>query len=67
VLGASGVLPAITPSADIILLLFLPPLIFEAGFVLDLPTLWSVRVGVATLALPGVLRGCRTRRKKAER
>ncbi len=55
VLGASGVLPQVSPSADIILLLFLPPLIFQAAFELDVRTLWSVRVGVLLLALPGVL------------
>jgi CPA1 family monovalent cation:H+ antiporter len=41
--------------ADVILLLFLPPLLFEAAFVLDLRLLWQVRAGVAALALPGVL------------
>lgn len=55
VVGASGWLPHVVPSAELILLVFLPPLIFEAAFLLDLRLLWSVRVGVLTLALPGVL------------
>src|SRR5262245_22720079 len=54
-LGASGVIPAPELSSRVILLLFLPPLLFEAAFVLDLRMLWSVRTGVAALALPGVL------------
>src|SRR5215216_3130490 len=41
-------------SSEVILLLFLPPLLFEAAFVLDLRLLWSVRVGVLTLAVLGV-------------
>ncbi|MBA2521772.1 MAG: sodium:proton antiporter [Solirubrobacterales bacterium] len=54
-IGASpvGLLPAL--SSEIILLLFLPPLLFEAAFVLDLRLLWDVRVGVLALAVPGVL------------
>lgn len=55
IVGASGWLPDVVPSAELILLVFLPPLIFEAAFLLDLPHLWSVRVGVLTLALPGVV------------
>ncbi len=55
IIGASGWLPDVVPSADLILLIFLPPLIFEAAFLLDLRLLWSVRVGVLTLAIPGVL------------
>lgn len=53
-----GSFPAIgTPalSSEVILLLFLPPLLFEAAFVLDLQRLWNVRAGVLTLAVPGVL------------
>ena len=53
-LGAAAV-PAPVLSADVILLLFLPPLLFEAAFALDLGRLWSVRMGVLALALPGVL------------
>ncbi len=55
VVGASGWLPEVQPSSELILLVFLPPLIFEAAFLLDLRLLWSVRAGVLTLALPGVL------------
>jgi monovalent cation:H+ antiporter, CPA1 family len=55
VLGASPVLPVPTLSSDVILLLFLPPLIFEAAFVLDPRLLWNLRAGVFALAGPGVL------------
>jgi monovalent cation:H+ antiporter, CPA1 family len=55
VLGASSIVPEASLSSDVILLVFLPPLLFEAAFVLDLRALWSVRFGVAALALPGVL------------
>jgi CPA1 family monovalent cation:H+ antiporter len=48
-------LPVPTLSSDIILLLFLPPLLFEAAFVLDLQLLWEMRAGILTLAVPGVL------------
>jgi CPA1 family monovalent cation:H+ antiporter len=54
-LGASSIVPEASLSSDVILLVFLPPLLFEAAFVLDLRALWSVRVGVVALALPGVL------------
>ncbi|MBA3451424.1 MAG: cation:proton antiporter [Chloroflexia bacterium] len=53
-----GSLPVIaTPalSSELILLLFLPPLLFEASFILDLRQLWNIRAGVIALALPGVL------------
>lgn len=53
-----GVVPNISApplSSDVILLLFLPPLLFEAAFVLDLRLLWSVRIGVVAFAVPGVL------------
>ena len=55
IVGSTSVAPQVTPSADIILLLFLPPLIFEGAYALDARTLWSVRLGVASFALPGVL------------
>jgi CPA1 family monovalent cation:H+ antiporter len=54
-LGAVPVISAPTLSSDVILLLFLPPLLFEAAFVLDLRLLWSVRTGVVVFAVPGVL------------
>ena len=54
-LGAFDVVPTPALSSEVILLLFLPPLLFEAAFVLDLRLLWSVRAGVLALALPGVL------------
>jgi monovalent cation:H+ antiporter, CPA1 family len=53
-----GAVPAITTpmlSSEIILLLFLPPLLFEASFVLDLRLLWNVRTGTLAFAVPGVL------------
>ncbi|MBA2595635.1 MAG: cation:proton antiporter [Chloroflexia bacterium] len=54
-LGAVPGVPTPILSSEVILLLFLPPLLFEASFVLDLRQLWDVRVGVIALALPGVL------------
>jgi CPA1 family monovalent cation:H+ antiporter len=41
-------------TAEVILLLFLPPLLFEAAFALDLPLLWSEWRGILVLAVPGV-------------
>ncbi len=55
VIGLTGWLEGVTPSADIILLLFLPPLVFEAAFHIDVNVLRRVRAGVILLALPGVL------------
>lgn len=54
-LGALGLTPAVPLTSRVILLLFLPPLLFEAAFALDLDLLWSTRRGVLALALPGVL------------
>lgn len=54
-LGALNVAPAVPLTSRVILLLFLPPLLFEAAFALDLALLWSSRRGVLALALPGVL------------
>jgi CPA1 family monovalent cation:H+ antiporter len=54
-LGAVPAISAPTLNSEIILLLFLPPLLFEASFVLDLRLLWSVRTGVFAFAVPGVL------------
>ena len=55
VLGASQLLPPIVLSADLILLVFLPPLLFEAAFILDLTQLWRSRREVLVLAGPGVI------------
>ncbi len=55
VLGATQILPHIILSADLILLVFLPPLLFEAAFVLDLTQLWRNRREVLVLAGPGVV------------
>jgi monovalent cation:H+ antiporter, CPA1 family len=54
-LGASGAVPAPALRSDLILLLFLPPLLFEAAAALDAGLLWRLRAGVLTLAGPGVL------------
>lgn len=53
-IGASP-LPVPILNSDVILLVFLPPLLFEAAFVLDLERLWQLRGGVLALAVPGVL------------
>jgi Na+:H+ antiporter len=55
VLGALPVAPIPTLSADVILFLFLPPLIFEAVFVMDLQHLWELRGAVLTLAVTGAV------------
>jgi NhaP-type Na+/H+ or K+/H+ antiporter len=49
-LGAFSVVAEPTLSSDIILLLFLPPLIFEAAFVLRPRRLWSVGTGVGSVS-----------------
>lgn len=54
VLGAMEYSPVLALSSEVILLLFLPPLLFEAAFVLDLQRLWRHRLGVLTLAVVGV-------------
>lgn len=54
-LGATGITRPLALSSQVILLLFLPPLLFEAAFRLDLRLLWARRRGVLALALPGVL------------
>jgi Na+:H+ antiporter len=55
VLGISDIISRFEINSEVILLLFLPPLIFEAAFVLDLRLLWDVRAGVLAFALPGVI------------
>lgn len=54
-LAALGVGSFPTLSSDVILLVFLPPLLFEAAFLLDIKLLWTLRIGVLALAGPGVL------------
>src|SRR5690242_11830858 len=54
-LGAAKLIPPPELSSRVILLLFLPPLLFEAAFALDLPLLWARRRGVLALAFPGTL------------
>ena len=54
-LGMTGATPPVQLTSRVILLLFLPPLLFEAAFALDLRLLWAQRRGVLALALPGVL------------
>lgn len=53
-LGLLDLAPVLRLSSDVILLLFLPPLLFEAAFVLDLRLLWKHRYGVLSLAILGV-------------
>ena len=53
-LGASPI-PAPVLSSDVVLLLFLPPLLFEAAFVLDPKLLWNYRWAIAALAVLGVV------------
>jgi Na+:H+ antiporter len=55
VLGTVPGLPVPALNAEVILLLFLPPLLFESAFVLDLRQLWRIRRGVQILAGPGVV------------
>lgn len=54
-IGVSSVAPVPELNSDVILLLFLPPLIFESAFALNLRLLWATRVGLLMLAGPGVL------------
>lgn len=54
-LGSLGVVPSVPLTSRLILLLFLPPLLFEAAFALDLRLLWSRRRRVLVLALPGTI------------
>src|SRR4051794_18687615 len=54
-LGALGIVPVVPLTSRVILLLFLPSLLFEAAFALDLPLLWRTRRGVLALAVPGTL------------
>jgi CPA1 family monovalent cation:H+ antiporter len=54
-LGTIDAFPTPKSSSDVILLLFLPPLLFEAAYVLDVHMLNRVRSGVLALALPGVI------------
>jgi len=54
-IGLLTTTPIVVLSSDVILLVFLPPLLFEAAFVLDLDLLWARRRGVMVLALLGVV------------
>ncbi len=54
-IGLFTTTPIVALSSDVILLVFLPPLLFEAAFVLDLDLLWTRRRGVMMLALLGVV------------
>jgi CPA1 family monovalent cation:H+ antiporter len=55
ILSAFDVVPTPALRSDVILLIFLPPLLFESSFMLDLRLLWRLRGGVLALAFPGVL------------
>lgn len=54
-LGIFGVVPQVPLTSDLILLIFLPPLLFEAAFALDLDLLWRQRRGVLALAFGGTI------------
>ena len=45
-LGTFQITPALTLSSRVILLVFLPPLLFEAAFAYDLGMLWQRRRGL---------------------
>lgn len=53
--SASGLLPHFRPTSDIILLVFLPPLLFQAAIELDIAMLGTALPAVLLLAIPGVL------------
>lgn len=55
VLGGLRLVPEVPLTSRVILLLFLPPLLFEAAFALDLGLLWRRRRGVLLLAFPGTI------------
>jgi CPA1 family monovalent cation:H+ antiporter len=55
VLGISNVLPGVQLTPGLILLVFLPPLIFEAAFHLDFDHLMENRRQIAILAIPAPL------------
>jgi len=54
-LGNLGFVPKVPLTSDLILLIFLPPLLFEAAFALDLDLLFRQRRGVLALAFAGTL------------
>ncbi len=54
-LGAFDFVPKVPLTSDLILLIFLPPLLFEAAFALDLDLLFRQRRGVLALAFGGTL------------
>ena len=54
-LGNLGFIPQVPLTSELILLIFLPPLLFEAAFALDLDLLWRQRRGVLALAFIGTL------------
>lgn len=53
--GFSGLLHPVNLSTDVILLVFLPPLLFEGTVAMDLPTLRAKWVEVVALAVPVTL------------
>jgi CPA1 family monovalent cation:H+ antiporter len=55
VLGAVGVLPATTFNPDLVLLVLLPPLLFEAAYALEWDRLRRVVVAMVSLATVGVI------------
>lgn len=52
--SAAGLLSGVHPTADVILLVFLPPLLFQAALEVDVHMLGSALPEVVALAVPGV-------------
>lgn len=52
--SALGLLPELRPTSEIILLVFLPPLLFQAALELELPLLGRALAAVLALSVPGV-------------
>lgn len=55
VVGSFGWLQAVRPTSEVILLVFLPPLLFEAGLEIDMAALGRTLPIVVWLAVPGVV------------
>jgi CPA1 family monovalent cation:H+ antiporter len=56
-LGSLDLIPEVVLTPDLILLVFLPPLLFEASFNLDAERLWRDLPAITLLAVPGVVVG----------
>jgi|SRR5579884_1734301 len=53
--SAAGLLSGVRPSGEVILLVFLPPLLFQAALEVDIPILGTALSEVIALAVPGVV------------